>query len=196
MKTETDYKSFKDVSDEMCVRIAVEGTDEAFNELVKRHYKKIYGLAYRMLGNVEDADDATQESFLEAYKSLESFQYRSKFSTWLYRVAINTCQQFIRKDKSRIRAISAFEENVKYQSPNSPKTPDHLALERERDKLIQSAINQLPEKQRLVVILFYMQHLKYREIAELLECSEGTVASRLNSALKKLRPKLSKKLII
>jgi len=186
-------EEFKEFSDKACVKMVIEGIDEAFNELVKRHFEKIYGLAYRMLGNVEDADDATQESFIEAYKSIKSFQYRSKFSTWLYRVAINTCQQFIRRDQSRIRAISAFEEKVKYQeSKKVPKTPDSIVIEKERNRLVQSAIEQLPEKQRIVVILFYMQHLKYREIAELLECSEGTVASRLNSALKKLRPKLIK----
>lgn len=192
MTTETDYESFKDVSDEMCVKMAVEGTDEAFDELTKRHYEKIYGLAYRILGNVDNADDATQESFIEAYKSLESFQHRSKFSTWLYRVAVNTCKQFMRKNRSRMRAIAAFGENIRHQTQRSTKTPDHLVLEKERDKIVQSAINQLPEKQRLVVILFYMQHLKYREIAKIIGCPEGTVASRLNSALKKLRPKLIK----
>jgi len=193
MKTEFDHKSFNNLSDEKCVKMAVDGINEAYDELVKRYHDKIYGLAYRMLGNVQDADDTTQESFFEAYKSLKSFQHRSKFSTWLYRVAINTCQQFIRKNKSRRRAIAGFEEKVK-QMAVSPKTPDYLALKKERNQLIQSAIDHLPEKQKTVVVLFYMQHLKYREIAELLDCSEGTVASRLNTALKNLRPKLIRRL--
>lgn len=193
MKKEFNHKSFNNLSDEKCVKMAVDGINEAYDELIKRYHDKIYGLAYRMLGNVQDADDTTQESFLEAYKSLKSFQHRSKFSTWLYRVAINTCQQFIRKNKSRRRAIAGFEEKAK-QTAVSPKTPDYLALEKERNQLIQSVIGQLPEKQKTVVVLFYMQHLKYREIAELLDCSEGTVASRLNTALKNLRPKLIRRL--
>lgn len=193
MKKEFNHKSFNNLSDEKCVKMAVDGINEAYDELIKRYHDKIYGLAYRMLGNVQDADDTTQESFLEAYKSLKSFQHRSKFSTWLYRVAINTCQQFIRKKQSRRRAIAGFEEKVK-QTAVSPKTPDYLALEKERNQLIQSVIGQLPEKQKTVVVLFYMQHLKYREIAELLDCSEGTVASRLNTALKNLRPKLIRRL--
>ena len=85
------------IPDDVYVHQTVEGDAEAFNELVNRHHSKIYGLAYRMLGNPDDAADATQETFLEAYKSVKSFQFQSQFGTWLYRIGINTCQQYIRK---------------------------------------------------------------------------------------------------
>ena len=78
------------IPDELWVKKTVEGDVNAFDELVKRHYAKIYKLAYRMLGNADDADDATQETFIEALKSLPSFEYRSKFSTWWYKVALWT----------------------------------------------------------------------------------------------------------
>ena len=103
------------IPDDVYVHKTVEGDGSAFNELVQRHYAKIYGLACRMLGNPDDASDATQETFLEAYKSLQSFQFQSKFSTWLYRVAINTCQQHIRKSDSRGRTLMSYSNSLREQ---------------------------------------------------------------------------------
>ncbi|MFQ6043414.1 MAG: RNA polymerase sigma factor [Candidatus Poribacteria bacterium] len=179
------------IPDELWVKKAVEGDLSAFDEIVNRHHTKIYRLAYRLLGNAEDADDATQETFIEAYKSLKSFKYKSKFSTWLYRVALNTCHQQIRKAESRRRTLTAFADNVKFlDAENGIETPDNVALKKERQRLLQAAIDRLPERQKQVIVLFYMQNLKYREIAEILGCPEGTVASRLNTAIKNLKPKL------
>jgi RNA polymerase sigma-70 factor (ECF subfamily) len=179
------------IPDELWVKKAVEGDLNAFDEIVNRHHTKIYRLAYRLLGNAEDADDATQETFIEACKSLKSFKYKSKFSTWLYRVALNTCHQQIRKAESRKRTLTAFADNVKFlDAENGIETPDSIALKKEQERLLQAAINRLPERQRQVIVLFYVQNLKYREIAEILGCPEGTVASRLNTAIKNLKPKL------
>lgn len=179
------------IPDEVYVQKTIEGDAEAFNELMQRHHARIYGLAYRMLGNPEDAADGTQETFLEAFKSVKSFQFQSKFSTWLYRVAINTCQQYIRKFDSRERTLTAYTKNIEDRGVQyNTDFPDQIVLKAERDQLVQEAISQLPPKQRMVVILFYMQHLKYHEIAEVLDCPEGTVASRLNTAIKNLKSKL------
>ena len=179
------------IPDEIYVQKTIEGDAESFNELVQRHHARIYGLAYRMLGNPDDASDATQEAFLEAYKSVQSFQFQSKFSTWLYRVAINVCQQYIRKSDSRDRTLTSYTKNLEERDGQyGSECPDRLLLKTERDQLVQDAINQLPLKQRLVITLFYMQHMKYREIAEALDCSEGTVASRLNTAVRNLKSKL------
>ncbi len=179
------------IPDEIYVQKTIEGDTEAFNELVQRHHARIYGLAYRMLGNPDDASDATQEAFLEAYKSLPSFQFQSKFLTWLYRVGINVCQQYKRKADSRERTFTSYTKDfqeIEGRSANGH--PDRVLLKAERDQLVQHAIDQLPSKQRMVITLFYMQQMKYREIAELLDCSEGTVASRLNTAVKNLKLKL------
>ena len=176
------------IPDEVYVQKTIEGDVESFNELVQRHHARIYGLAYRMLTNPEDAADATQEAFLEAYKSIKSFQFQSKFSTWLYRVAINTCQQYIRKSDSRARTLSAYTKNVEENDAQyDSDRPDQNLVKSESDRMVQEAISQLPPKQRIVVSLFYMQHLKYHEIAEVLDCPEGTVASRLNTAIKNLK---------
>lgn len=179
------------IPDEVYVQKTIEGDVESFNELVQRHHTRIYGLAYRMLSNPEDAADATQEAFLEAYKSIKSFQFQSKFSTWLYRVAINTCQQYIRKFDSRARTLSAYTKSVaENDAQYDSDCPDRILVKSESDRMVQDAISQLPPKQRIVVSLFYMQHLKYHEIAEVLDCPEGTVASRLNTAIKTLKSKL------
>ena len=181
------------IPDDVYVHQTVEGDAEAFNELVNRHHSKIYGLAYRMLGNPDDAADATQETFLEAYKSVKTFQFQSQFGTWLYRIGINTCQQYIRKSQSNERKLTAYTREAEIQDPVSENdSPERAAIKTEQNEMVQDAIGQLPPKQREVVTLYYMQHLKYREIADILKCSEGTVASRLNQALKNLKRKLSK----
>ncbi len=181
------------IPDDVYVHQTVEGDVEAFNELVNRHHSKIYGLAYRMLGNPDDAADATQETFLEAYKSVKTFQFQSQFGTWLYRIGINTCQQYIRKSQSNERKLSAYTREAEIHGPASENdSPERVAIKTEQNEVVQDAIGQLPPKQREVVTLYYMQHMKYREIAEILKCSEGTVASRLNQALKNLKRKLSK----
>ena len=181
------------IPDDVYVHKTVEGDAEAFNELVNRHHSKIYGLAYRMLGNRDDAADATQETFLEAYKSVKTFQFQSQFGTWLYRIGINTCQQYIRKSQSNERKLTAYTQEAEIHGPASEyDSPERVAIQTEQNEVVQDAIGQLPPKQREVVTLYYMQHLKYREIAEILKCSEGTVASRLNQALKNLKRKLSK----
>ncbi len=181
------------IPDEIWVQKAAVGDLAAFDELIKKHHGKIYGLAYRMLGNADDAEDAVQETFLEAFKSLHSFEHRSKFSTWLYRVAINTCQQWLRRADSRRRTLNQYiEQNHGVHANSTSELPDEVAMKNERNAALQEAISKLPEKQRTVIILFYMQQLKYREIAEILHCSEGTVASRLNTAIRNLGSKFRK----
>ncbi len=181
------------IPDDVYVYKTVEGDVEAFNELVNRHHTKIYGLAYRMLGNSEDAEDATQETFLEAYKSIKSFRFQSQFGTWLYSIGLNTCNQYIRKAKSRNRMLEAYtEETATRGMVEERNVPERVAIKTEQSQVIQAAIDRLPPKQREVITLYYMQHLKYKEIAEVLNISLGTVASRLNKATQNLKTKLEK----
>ena len=184
------------ISDEQLVRQTVSGDVESFNRLVERYHGMVFNLAYRMLGDTSEAEDATQEAFLEGFKSVKGFQFQSTFKTWLYRVSINTCQQYIRKAESRQRILSSYTENLadSQRTDSGPVRPDHHLLKNEREQIVQLAINDLPPKQRSVVTLFYMEHLKYRDIAEILDCSEGTVASRLNTAISNLKTTLEKRL--
>ena len=109
----------------------------------------------------------------------------------MYRVGINVCQQYKRRSDARERTLTSYTRDVQEGDAQYPSNaPDRVLLKTERDQLVQQAIDQLPSKQRIVVTLFYMQQMKYREIAELLDCSEGTVASRLNTAVRNLKSKL------
>ena len=187
---------FSDVSDRQLIRQTVGGDVESFNSLVERYHGMVYNLAYRMLGNTNDAQDATQETFLESFKSIRGFKFQSAFKTWLYRIALNTCQQHLRRSDSRKRTMYSYTEDTKniQRSTTGPTQPDQHLLKTEKEQIIQLAIGSLPTKQKTVVTLFYMQHLKYREIAEVLGCSEGTVASRLNTAISNLKNLLGRRL--
>ena len=181
------------IPDDVLVHKTVEGDVEAFNELVSRHHARIYGLANSMLGNIEDAEDATQETFLQAYKSIKTFRFQSKFGTWLYQVALNTCKQYLRKSKSRDRLIEAYtEETAAHGMTEDREIPERLVVKTEQKAQVQAAIDRLPPKQREVITLYYLQHFKYKEIAEILNCSIGTVSSRLNLAMQNLKLKLER----
>lgn len=181
------------IPDDVYVHKTVEGDVDAFNELVNRHHAKIYALAFRMLGNSEDAEDATQESFMQAYKSINSFAFRSQFGTWLYRVALNTCNQYIRKSETQNRLLNTYTEGTDVRDlTEEHQIPEKQVIKTEQQQHLHDAIDRLPPKQRAVVTLHYMQHLKYQEIAEVLNCSLGTVCSRLNQAMKNLKKYLEK----
>ena len=126
------------IPDDVYVHKTVEGDAEAFNELVNRHHSKIYGLAYRMLGNREDAADATQETFLEAYKSINAFRFQSQFGTWLYRIGINTCQQYIRKLQSHDHKLTAYTREAEISGIASDEdSPERSALKDEQNEIVQ-----------------------------------------------------------
>lgn len=181
------------IPDDVLVHKTVEGDVEAFNELVSRHHVRIYRLANSMLGNTEDAEDATQETFLQAYKSIKTFRFQSKFGTWLYQVALNTCNQHLRKSKSRDKLIEAYtEESAARGMTDEREIPERQVVKTEQQAQVRAAINHLPPKQREIVTLYYLQQLKYKEIAEILNCPIGTVASRLNHAMQNLKLKLER----
>lgn len=181
------------IPDDVLVHKTVEGDVEAFNELVSRHHTRIYGLTKKMLGNIEDAEDATQETFLQAYKSIKSFRFQSKFGTWLYQVALNTCKQHLRKSKYRDKLIEAYtEESAAHEVSDEREIPERQIIKTEQQAQVQAAIDRLPPKQREIVTLYYLQHFKYKEIAEILNCSIGTVSSRLNLAMQNLKRKLER----
>ena len=134
------------ISDEQLVRQTVSGDVESFNRLVERYHGMVFNLAYRMLGDTSEAEDATQEAFLEGFKSVKGFQFQSTFKTWLYRVSINTCQQYIRKAESRQRILSSYTEGVaaSQRVDSGPVRPDQHLLKNEREQIVQLAISDLP----------------------------------------------------
>ncbi len=171
-------------SDEALVLKAKRGDAGAFDLLIERHYKRIYKLAFQMLGNPEDAADATQETFVKAFEQLRRFRGDSSFSTWLHRIAINTCRDMMRRNRSiAFSQLQPENEHTDFDpatltEPNA----DEILMERERAELVWLALRQLSEEARQILILCDMQGFSYAEVAAILNLPEGTVKSRLHRA--------------
>ena len=151
---------------------ASRGDEPAFVELVRRHERRVYNLALRMLGRPEDARDATQEAFLSCYRSLGGFRGDAAFSTWLHRIALNACYDALRRRKD----LLGLEE-----APDPPPAADHgEAVATSVD--VRRSLLAVPQEFRAVLVLHDVQDLGYEEISEILQIPVGTVKSRLHRA--------------
>ena len=161
-----------DQSDDELIRRHLTGDRAAFGALVERHQKRVYNLAFRMLGRPEDASDATQDAFVTAMRKLEGFRGASTFTTWLHRVTVNTCYDALRK---RQREVPVDEED-------QPETaaPGDLADESAAAVDVQRALLEVPEEFRAVLVLHDVQGVPYEAIAEAIGAPVGTVKSRLH----------------
>ena len=148
---------------------------------MERYRKTVYYLTYRMVHDREDAADLSQETFLKAYQGLRKFKRQSSFHTWLYRITVNLCINFLRKKRSRY-----FVELEKTHSVEHPDVLQKLEMEELQIRL-SDAVNELPEKQRIAVILRIYHGLSHKEISSILSCSVGTVKANYFHALRNLR---------
>ncbi len=175
------------------------GDIESFERLIVEHQKKVFNIAYRMLGNLEDANDVAQEALVKAYRGIENFKGKSSFSTWLYAIVNNACIDFIRKNR-KVNMIyldceyETEEGTYKIQLNNNEDTPEQLFEKKEVQKLVHESINELGYNHRKVIILRDMEQFSYKEIAEILDCSEGTVKSRISRARTNLKTIIKEKL--
>ncbi len=158
-----------------------DGDQGALEEIVSRYQKSIFFFILRMVWNETDAADLSQKTFIKAFRNIGRFDRRSSFNTWLYRIAINVCKNHFRDDPRR-REVDI--EGMVFADQEIPL--DHIISEEERIRL-SSALNDLPEKQRHTVMLKVYQGLKYREIAEITGCSEGTAKANFHFGVKRLR---------
>jgi RNA polymerase sigma-70 factor (ECF subfamily) len=174
------------------------GNVEAFEELVLKYQRQIYTVAYRFMGNHEDASDLAQEAFIKAYKSIDRFRGESSLKTWLYHIVANVCRDELRKRKkgqvlSLDAPISTEEGEITRQTEDWTYAPDLIYESKEAQYFIQEAINQLTPEYKEVIILREIQGFSYEEIARHLGCSLGTIKSRLNRARKAMRDLLIKR---
>jgi RNA polymerase sigma-70 factor (ECF subfamily) len=163
--------------DEVLVRRTVAGDGAAFTELVRRHERRMFAVAVRMLGREEDALDATQDAFLTVYRKIEQFRGESAFSTWLHRITVNACYDVLRKRARQPMLHLATDDDRDYEP--GPPVEDHAeAVAGGLDA--QRALEQLPPDFRAVLVLVDVQDLSYEEVADVLGIPIGTVRSRLH----------------
>jgi RNA polymerase sigma-70 factor (ECF subfamily) len=181
-------------SDEQIVERALTGDAEAFGEIVQRWERRIFALAFGMLGREEDARDATQETFLAAFRNLRGFRGDAKVSSWLHRIAVNQCITLQRRAKVRSENALETEEEKNALSFAAPirYSPARVVESRETTAAVRLAVNSLPVELRQVVLMKEFEELTFKEIADALDLPLSTVKSRLYTALKQLQMRLHK----
>ena len=171
------------------------GDLSAFDELVRLYEKQVYNFAYRMTGNYDDANDIAAEAFIKVFQAVGTFRGESSFSTWLFRIVTNLFLDHRKRSKSYVNVpldeyIELEESSVARQIEDPAPGPSELLESAERSEIVMKAICELPEYQRMMVLLFHTMGQTYEEIAESLGLPIGTVKSRLNRARLSLKEKL------
>jgi RNA polymerase sigma-70 factor (ECF subfamily) len=179
-------------TDEELVARAQGGDTESFNQLIVRWERPIYALAYRVIGKEEDARDVCQDAFLRAYRALPGFKGQAKFSSWLYRIALNLCRDWIRRQ--RRAPVSQLPEDMDAIELASEKGPvesiEDLVARRELSAIVEEAMSELSEEQRTAIILKEYHGMTFQEIADMQGCPLSTVKTRLYQGLSLLRRRL------
>jgi RNA polymerase sigma-70 factor (ECF subfamily) len=184
-------------TDEELVTRATAGDLDSFNQLVARWERPIYALAYRTLGREEDARDVVQDAFLRAFRGLKGFKGEAKFSSWLYRITLNLCRDWIRKQR-RAPLIQVPEGDgdaidMAEQLPSPDESVEDLVARRQMSDAVARAMADLPEEQRSTILLKEYHGLTFQEIAEMLDCPLSTVKTRLYQGLTVLRRRLERR---
>jgi len=181
----------QDAPEELLVQRAADGDPAAFDWLMRRYQDAVFNMLYRMTGNQDLAFDLVQETFLKAYKAIDTFRLGAKFYTWVYRIAVNSLRSHWRK-QARLPTQQHLDDDPG-ESPraHASNNPADLAEEGEMEELVQQSISTLPEPQRVVLVLRDVEGLEYEQIAEMMDLNIGTVKSRLHRARMTLKDKLS-----
>jgi RNA polymerase sigma-70 factor (ECF subfamily) len=171
---------YRDLRDHELIKLVKAGELAPFDELVRRHQVKIHDLCYKILRNYDDARDMAQETFLKAYRKINKFKGKAKFSTWLYRIAVNNCLNYIKKQ----RPTEELYEEITSTGKDDP--VQILKGKRFREK-IQAAVARLPEVQKAVFTLRTLEDLSYQEVSDILKKPISTVKVNHHLAVKNLR---------
>jgi len=181
--------------EKLLVKKSQSGDVESFELLISSYDKRAYNIAYRIMGNEEDAKDMAQEALLRVFKSIKDFKGQSAFSTWLYRIVTNVCLDELRRRKNDkyvpLESTVQTDNGELHMELCSDKETPESAYERvEQRELITKAIRELNDEYKSVIVLRDIQGFSYDEISNMLDCSLGTVKSRINRARTMLRDKL------
>ena len=174
------------------------GDEEAFTELVHRHYGHAYQIAYGTLNNREDAEEVVQDTFIRIHRALQNFRGDAQFSNWMYRIVINLCNNKFRWNRVRGSKLTDSidapldipgnsDQKLKIEIPDREMPPDQQYVFDETNQRLQDAMRHLPESYREAVLLRNVKQLDYEQIAKLLNCAIGTVKSRISRGRELLR---------
>ncbi len=181
-------------NDEQVVERALSGDPEAFGEIVRRWERRIFALTFGMLGREEDARDATQETFLAAFRNLRNFRGEAKVSSWLHRIAVNQC--ITRQRRAKVRGETALEDEAEKNAAvfalPVDASPARTVEYGERSEAVRRAVIALPPELRQVVVMKEFEELTFQEISDVLQIPLSTVKSRLYTALRQLQMRLHK----
>jgi RNA polymerase sigma-70 factor (ECF subfamily) len=174
------------------IKKAQKGNVDAFEKLVYKYEKLVFNLAFSMLRNEQDAYDIAQEVFIKVYQSISTFNFTAKFSTWIHRITVNTTIDEIRKRKNKEteyidQMVSVGDGEVQKQFEDTSPTPEDQVLIKERNQDLIDSIKKLKEEHRIVLTLRDIKGYSYDEIADILDCSLGTVKSRISRARSNLK---------
>ena len=181
-------------TDEELVARSRGGDHESFNQLILRWERPIYALAYRVIGREEDARDVCQETFLRAFRALPKFRREAKFSSWLYRIALNLCRDWARRER-RTPLVQAPEDVdvIEMAASTEPsESIENLVARKDLARHVEKAMALLPEEQRTAIVLKEYHGLTFQEIADLQGCPLSTVKTRLYQGLSVLRRELAR----
>ncbi|MDH5384723.1 MAG: RNA polymerase sigma factor [Candidatus Aminicenantes bacterium] len=180
------------MNSEMVILLAKEGNENAFRNLYESNYEMIYRLVYRYMKSPQDAEDVMQETFIKAFKNIQSFDFNinTNFSSWIYQIGVRCSIEHLRKRKSRKLDLTDSLSTL-YKEPEAhDSSPEKSTIAALTIAQLKKALHVLSPKQRVIFDLRHMQHLAIKEIAAHIQCSESTVKKHLNRAVSKLRKKL------
>jgi RNA polymerase sigma-70 factor (ECF subfamily) len=166
--------------DYLIIRQFIDGDKSAFQVLVKRHKEKVRNIVYLTMNNSALVDDIAQEVFITVYKNLKHFRFESQFTTWLYRITVNRCKDYLRRMNVR-KIFSPLDEGYEVSEYSTPVENNDIS------KIVTEAISKLPAKLRMPLILKDIEGFSYQEISETLNCEMGTVKSRIFRGREKLK---------
>lgn len=182
--------AYQDLEDYDLTVLARKGDQQAFSMLVKRYHQQLFNMLFALVGSWDEADDLAQETFLKAHRALPGFEGRSQFYTWLYRIGVNCWKDWCKTPRSKMEVRDYSEEGRSWLDVQEASEDTGARVEKqEMQNLLELALSKLPEEYRVAVVLREIDGLDYEEMAKVLNCSVGTVKSRLfrgRTQLKKL----------
>lgn len=172
------------------IKKSVKGDINAFEILIDKYQKRSYNIALKMLKNPDDAKDVSQEAFIKIFKYINKFNFKSSFSTWMYRIVVNTCIDYIKKNKNTYSLDNPIKYEggeIKREIKDDSKNPEDIYDKEMTKELVHKSIDKLDEIHKTVIILRDIEGFSYKEISEILEVSIGTVKSRIKRGRDNLR---------